>query len=179
MDIIREKTSYKYLRTESSKKGSFDFPLLVPNCKKNSNKIGQHCCPFLFGENGRYSKSYTCTDNQGNLGIFTGQRDYNYCRVPPRSPQKGGRHAVANCEGFKRMEIKSSGVSKPLQILVDPRHRPFRFQSFPSSSKLCLLETGSIQQRQRCFSNVLDSLKRIFFYPIFSNRQSFAQSFDR
>ena len=39
------------------------------------------------------------------------------------------------------MEIKSSGVSKPLQILVDPRYRPFCFQSFPSSCSLCLLET--------------------------------------
>ena len=77
------------------------------------------------------------------------------------------------------MKIKSSGVSKPLQILVDPRHRPFRFQSFPSSSSLCLLETGSIQQRQGCFSNVLDSHKRICFFPIFSNRQSLTPSFDR
>ena len=39
------------------------------------------------------------------------------------------------------MEIKSSGVSKSLQILVDPRYRPFCFQSFPSSSSLFLLET--------------------------------------
>ena len=77
------------------------------------------------------------------------------------------------------MEIKSSGVSKPLQILVDPRHRPFHFQSFSSSPSLCLLETVSIQQRQGCFSNVLDSQKRICFSPIFSNKQSLTQSFDR
>ena len=80
--------------------------------------------------------------------IFTGQRDHNYRRVPPRSPQQGGRHAVTNCEGFKQMAIKFSGVSEPLQILVDPRHRPFCFKSFPPSSSLCLLEPGSIQQRQ-------------------------------
>ena len=46
------------------------------------------------------------------------------------------------------MAIKFSGVSEPLQILVDPRHRPFCFKSFPPSSSLCLLEPGSIQQRQ-------------------------------
>ena len=112
--------------------------LTLPNCKNNPYKNGQHCCSFLFGKNGRYSKSITCKDQQGNLGIFTGQGDHNYCRVPPRSPLQGGRHAVMNREGFKRMEIKSSGVSKPLQILVDPRYRPFRFQSFPSSSSLSL-----------------------------------------
>ena len=77
MDIIREKRSYKYLRIESSKIGNFNFLSLVPNCKYNSYKNGQHCCPFLFGENGRYLKSITYTDKQGNLGIFTGQKDYN------------------------------------------------------------------------------------------------------
>ena len=45
-----------------------------------------------------------------------------------------------NFEAFKQIEIKSSGVSKPLQILVDPR---------------------------------------ICFPPIFSNKQSLTQSFDR
>ena len=37
----------------------------------------------------------------------------------------------------------------------------FCFQSFPWNSKLCVLETGSIQQRVGCFLNVLDSHKRI------------------
>ena len=168
--IIREKRSYKYFRTKSSKICNLIFHSLVPNCKKNSYKNAQHCCPFLFGKNGRYSNSISYTDKQGNLGIFTGQRDYNYCRVPPGSLQQGGLHAVTNCEGFKQMEIKSSGVSKPLQILVDPRYRPFRFQSFPWSSNLSLLETGSIQQRQGWFSNMFDSQKRICFSPNFSYR---------
>ena len=51
------------------------------------------------------------------MEIFTGQRGYNYCIVPLRSPQKGGRHAVTNCERFKRMGIETSGLSKSLQIL--------------------------------------------------------------
>ena len=55
----------------------------------------------------------------------------------------------------------------------------FRFQSFPSSSSLCLLETRSIQQRQGCSSNVLESHEMICFFPIFSNRQSLTQSFGR
>ena len=64
-------------------------------------------------------------------------------------------------------------------VLVDPRYRPFCFQSFPSSSSLCLLDTGSMQQMQGCFSNVCDSKKRICSSPIFSNRQNLTQSFDR
>ena len=76
----------------------------------------------------------------------------DYFRVPPRSLQQGGRHAITNRGGFKQAEIKSSGVSIPLENLMDPRHRPFCFPSFTSSSNLCVLETGSRQQRQRCFS---------------------------
>ena len=52
MDIIREKRSYKHFRNESSKICKFNFHSLVPNCKNNSYKNGQHCCPFLFCENG-------------------------------------------------------------------------------------------------------------------------------
>ena len=167
MDIIREKRSYKYFITKSSKICNFKFHSLVPNCKNNSYKNGQNCCPFLFGENGRYSKSVTCIDKQGNLGILNGQRDYNYCRVPPSSPQ----HAVVNCEGFKQMEVKSSGVSKLLQVLVDFRHRPFCFQSFPSSCRLCSLETGSILQRQGCFQMCMTDKKGYAFTPFSLNCQ--------
>ena len=179
MDIIIERRSYKYFRTESSEICNFNFHSLVPNCKNNSYKNRQNCCPFLFGKNRRNSKSVTCTDQQGNLRIFTGQGDHNYCRVPPRSPQQGGWHAVTNREGFKQEEIKSSGVSIPLQILVNSRDRPFPLQSSPSSSSLCLLETGFIQQRQECSSNLLNSHERICSSPIFSNGQSLTQSFDR
>ena len=94
------------------------------------------------------------------------------------SPQKGGRHAVTNCERFKRTGIETSGLSKSLQILQN-LCKPFYFKSFPSSSSLCLLETRSIQQRQGYFSNVLYSQKGICFSPILFNRQSLTQSFER
>ena len=66
------------------------------------------------------------------------------------------------------MEVKTSGVSKPLQVLVDFRHRPFCLQSFLSSCSLCPLETGSILQRQGCFQMCMTDKKRICFSPIFS-----------
>ena len=50
-------------------------------------------------------------------------------------------------------------------VLVDPRYRPFCFQSFPSNSSLFLLDTGSMQQRQGCFSNVCDSKKGYALLP--------------
>ena len=66
------------------------------------------------------------------------------------------------------MEVKTSGVSKPLQVLVDFRHRPFCLESFPSSCSLCPLETGSILQRQGYFQMCMTDKKRICFSPIFS-----------
>ena len=73
LDIIREKGQYRCFGNDSSKIYNLIFHSLVPNCKNSSIKNEQYCCPFLFGENRRYSKSSTCTDQQGNLGRFTGQ----------------------------------------------------------------------------------------------------------
>ena len=42
------------------------FTHFYPTAKVNSFKNGQHCCPFLLGENSRYSKSVTWTDQQKN-----------------------------------------------------------------------------------------------------------------
>ena len=104
-----------------------------------------------------------------NFRIFTGQGDHSDCRVPPRSPKQGGRHAVTNREGFKRL----------LKNLVELRYRPFCFQSTLSSFNLCGLKTGYIQQRQGCFSNEFDMRKNICFPHIFSNKHTLTQSFER
>ena len=86
MDIIIGKRSYKHFRTERSKICSCNFHSVVPNYKNNSYKNRQQCCPFLFHENRRYSKSIICTDQQGNFGVFTGKRDFNYSQNISQEP---------------------------------------------------------------------------------------------
>ena len=73
----------------------FQFHSLVPNCKNNSHKNEQHCSS-LFGK-----KRNKLLNQQGNLVIFNGKGDHNYCRVSPKSPQQGDQHAVTNPEQFK------------------------------------------------------------------------------
>ena len=65
--------------------------------------------------------------------------------------------------------VKDSGEWK--LKMGDSRHWLFPFQSFPSSYNPCVLETGSIQERQGCFSNVMDSQKRICFPPFSPTRR--------
>lgn len=47
---------------------------------------------------------------KGNLGLYTGQSDHNYCKVSPRSSEQVGQHAVTNREGFRQVEIKNGGT---------------------------------------------------------------------
>jgi len=43
-----------------------------------------------------------------NLGIPVSKHAHDYCRVPFRYPEKGGRLGIAECFGFLRMETKTS-----------------------------------------------------------------------
>ena len=89
LKIIREKDHTNIFELRAAKYAISTFTLLYATAKPFI-KNRQNCCPFLFGQNGRYYKSITHIDQQGNLAIFTGQGDQIYRRVPPRSPQKGG-----------------------------------------------------------------------------------------
>ena len=131
MDIIRGKRSYKYFKTERSKICSCNFHPIVPNCKNNSYKNRQQCCPFLFHENRRFSKSIVCTDQQGNFGVFTGKRDFNYsqnisqepstksptCSNKPRRAQASGNwiqwcfKTFANLGGPQEIDLFASRIS--------------------------------------------------------------------
>ena len=83
LKIIREKDHTNIFELRTAKYAISTFTLLYATAKPFIEN-------FLFGQNGRYSKSITCTDQQGNLAIFTGQGHQIYRRVPPRSPQKRG-----------------------------------------------------------------------------------------
>ena len=50
------------------------------------------------------------------------------------------------------------------------KYECFCFLGFPSGSSLYALDTGSIQKKQGCVSNLLDSRERICISSIFNNR---------
>ena len=69
---------------------------------------------------------------QGNMGVFTGKGDHDYCAVPSRSSEKGSRFSVQNCEGFKRVEANTASISSICQ------------EWGKSVETICLLKTSSL-----------------------------------
>ena len=59
------------------------------------------------------------------MGVFIDPRDHGYCIVPPRSSEQGSRFSVHDCEGIKRVEIKTANISTHLPKMGKSRPRPF------------------------------------------------------
>ena len=68
-----------------------------------------------------YQQQSTHPIKHRDSGIFTHQRDHNYCRIPSRSTQKGDKFSVLVSEGFKEVEVESSSNSQNLQCIRDAR----------------------------------------------------------
>ena len=170
MDLPGKARSYKCFGAESRKICNSNFFSLASHCSVNTHSDGQHSCSFIFGKNGWYSKSISKSIEQRNLGLFVEQRDRNYCRVPPRVTECGGRCSIENSKGCQRVEVKSQCISKDLPEKGNSRHRSFCFSNISPSTNIHLLETGPVQPREGCFPNDLDQQKRICFPSFLSNR---------
>lgn len=103
------------------------------------------------------------------MGLFTGQSDHSYCKVSPKSYEQVGQHAVTNCEGFRRVEIKNGGLKT---LIISISEFPIKLQP------MCLgdwIHTGKAGMLFKC-----DGLtKKDMLSPIFPNTQSPTKSFDR
>ena len=44
------------------------------------------------------------------MGAFIGQVEHDYFRVPPMTPEQGSRFLPQNCQGFKRVKVKTTNI---------------------------------------------------------------------
>ena len=79
---------------------------------------------------GEYKKQHFDYFEQGNMGVFIGQGDHDYCGVPRKSSEQRNKFSVQNCEGFKQVEVKTANIS----II-------FYYIQFKNISNICL-ESG-------------------------------------
>ena len=125
---------------------------------------------------GGYTKQNLNYLEQGNMGVFIGQGDHDYCGVLSRNSEQGSRFSVQNCEGFKRVEVKTADISIHLPKMGKTRYRPSCITRISPGSNLHVMETRSFQQRQGCISDLLDTPKKVRFSPILIERSCIKQS---
>ena len=101
------------------------------------------------------------------MGVFIGQGDHDCCGVPPSSSEQGSR--------FESRAAKDSSQCKLKPQIYLPRmekikHRPICITSVSPGSNLNVMETRSFQQKQGYVSDLMDTPKRVRFYPILTVR---------
>ena len=176
LDSFRKKESYNFFGTEGCQIRNFGFHSHVSKGEISSYSNEQHSCPFLFSKNGGYTEQNLNYLEHGNMGVFIGQGDHDYCRVPSRISEQGNRFSVQNCEGFKRVEVKTANISIHLPRTGKARHRPLCITSVSPGSNLYVMETRSFKQRKGCVSDLLCTPKRVRFSPVLTDRSCIKQS---
>ena len=176
MDSRGTKTPYKYTGAEGSQIGYFNIYPYAPRSKVNSLTNGRYCGSVIYSQNGGNPQQSLIGHKQRDLGLLATERDHNYCRVPTWGFESRSRFPVAVYEGLERMETKTADFSGTLQFKGDTRHRSFCISSLPPTSLLYFLETGPIQQGERCISKVMEITKGICFSTFQPNSKRVKES---
>ena len=124
----------------------------------------------------RHPQQIFVRPSQKQLGLPSSEWDHDYCRVFTRNTQCGSKSSVKVGNGFQRMETEPTYFQTDLQSFLDSGHRPFHLKNTSSSTSIFSLETGSIQQRIRPLSTILEESHGIRLSPHLSHRTSFEES---
>lgn len=87
------------------------------------------------------------------------------------------RSSIEVNQGFKQVKFQTNSVSTFMQNIGESRQKSFSLQDLPLTFNLCFLKSRLIQQRERCFQDVMISHKRICVPFALSNRPCIKQTF--
>ena len=103
--------THKCVRTESSKVSTFDLQQ-TKFFESSSFSNRQHDCTTLPSENGRRNRELNVTEiKQRNFVVSLETSDHNYCRIPSKFFECGGRLAVSKQQGHFKIETLSKSIS--------------------------------------------------------------------
>ena len=105
--------THKCIRTETSKIRTLDLQQTKHfDCSSFSNR--QHHCTTLSRENGGNREQYVTEIKERNLAVFLELPDHNYCRIPSKFFEYGGRLAISKPQGLIKMELLPQSISTSL-----------------------------------------------------------------
>ena len=172
--------THKCVRTESSKVSTFDLQQ-TKFFESSSFSNRQHDCTTLPSENGRRNRELNVTEiKQRNFVVSLETSDHNYCRIPSKFFECGGRLAVSKQQGHFKIETLSKSISTSISTtpVFCLETRPFQsVDRWPTTTDLgksillCIspiltystsVEESELQPNKRnvaCLSHQLGSLK--------------------
>ena len=141
--------TYKCVRTESSKISTFDLQQTkIFESSSFSNR--QHHCTTLPCENGGNRELNVTEIKQRNLAVSLETPDHNYCRIPSKFFECGGRLAVSKQQGPIRMETLPKSISASLPEEGNAQNRFVCIKAVSPTTPVLCLETQPFQSGDRC-----------------------------
>ena len=77
------------------------------------------------------------------------------------------------------MKAQRSSISKKLSLAGNSKFEAFCISSVSPNSSLHVVETRTLQQKQGCFSDLMDTHEELYFTTILADRSGFEESGNR
>ena len=169
----------KCFRDDCSKICNSTIHSVKPFGKINPGANGQRSCIVVSHKSGGDSEQSFLLTGKRDLGLFNKKWDHYYSRLSSRGNEQGSRFSVTKREGFKRVKAQRSSISKKLSLAGNPKFEAFCISSASPNSSLHVVETRTLQQKQGCFSDLMDTHEELYFTTILADRSGFEESGNR
>ena len=167
--------THKCVRTESSKISTFDLQQTkIFESSSFSNR--QHHCTTLPCENGGNREPNVTEIKQRNLAVSLETPDHNYCRIPSKFFECGGRLAVSKQQGPIRMETLPKSISASLPEEGNAQNRFVCIKAVSPTTPVLCLETRPFQSGDRCPTTDLEQSIPLWISPILPYSTSLEES---
>ena len=136
----------------------------------------QHHCTTLPCENGGNREPNVTEIKQRNLAVSLETPDHNYCRIPSKFFECGGRLAVSKQQGPIRMETLPKSISASLPEEGNAQNRFVCIKAVSPTTPVLCLETRPFQSGDRCPTTDLEQSIPLWIFPILPYSTSFEES---
>ena len=136
----------------------------------------QHHCTTLPCENGGNREPNVTEIKQRNLAVSLETPDHNYCGIPSKFFECGGRLQVSKQQGLIRMETLPKSISTSLPEDGNAQSRFVYIKAVSPTTPVLCLETRTFQLGDRCPTADLGQSIPLCISPILSLSTSLEES---
>ena len=136
----------------------------------------QHHCTTLPCENGGNREPNVTEIKQRNLAVSLETPDHNYCRIPSKFFECGGRLAVSKQQGPIRMETLPKSISTVLPVEENSQSRFICIKVVSPTIQVHCLEIRSFQSGDRYSTIDLGQSLHLYISPILPHSTSLEES---
>ena len=141
-----------------------------------SSPDGQHVCPDVHQQDGRYSLPQSQSAHQGSLDLVPSQEHHPQGLSPSGCSQREGRRGIQDHERSFRLDALQGNIQENSNTVWTPGHRFVCVETDETTSDLCQLAARPTGSGDRRVLNELERSEGIRQPPLALDQSSFMSS---